>query len=407
MISAKDRQIIKDLALRVAEISAHPLQDIKRKEWIRHNKMQHLAPRVLIFPFDCWKEIIPADILEVSHPYLREIEFELRKKIYHWEHFRDDTVIEPFINIPCVMDEHQDWGLGIKHQYSTKIDGAYGFLPTLTDEEDLHKMMSITHEYTFDDDETLRRIAMVKDIVGDALQVDAYVPFYTASLVFELIHLRGFSQMLLDFYDNPDFFHKVMGYMCDSMLHVFKTMEKEKRLTLNNRDQYLPSGSLGYSDELPQDGFDGHVRLKDLWGFADTQEFTDVSPPMWQEFAFNYQLKLLKEFGLISYGCCENLDKKLDHVLTIPNIRKISISPWTDIRLAAQKIERKAIFCRKPNPAKVIFGFHKDNLKKEIEELLQVAGRCNLEIVLKDIQTCNGHPEHLKEWVDITQACCK
>ena len=78
-------------------------------------------------------------------------------------------------------------------------------------------------------------------------------------------------------------------------------------LTLNNENVYIGSGGFGFTDELPQPGFDGRVRLKDLWGSASTQIFVDVSPAMHEEFALQYEARVLNRFGLVTYGCCEPL----------------------------------------------------------------------------------------------------
>lgn len=408
MVNNKDRQIIQKLAGRIAEISSLPRNQIKRKEWIDHNDLKKVAPRVLIFPENAWTELLPKDSLECEDMFLRQIEYDLKQKIYHFEHFHDDYVFEPIIHLPVVHNEHQDWGLMVKHHYTSEKNGSYDFIPSLNGEKDLEKMMSIKHEYTFDDKETARRLYLLKEILADTIKADTYIPFYTASIVFELVNLRGLMQLMLDPYDNPDFLHKVMRFMCDSMKNIFKTMEREGRLTLNNGDMYLPSGTVGYTKDLPKDGHDEkNIRLCDIWGFADTQEFTDVSPEIWAEFVYPYQLEILKEFGLVYYGCCEKLDKKFDYILNIPNIRKISVSPWTDISIASEKIGRKAVYCRKTPPFPVICGFNEKDIREDIKNVLNAARNCNIEFVLKDTHTINGHPEYLDKWVDIAQDLCK
>ena len=65
-----------------------------------------------------------------------------------------------------------------------------------------------------------------------------------------------------------------------------------------------------------------------MWAYAESQEFVSVSPEMTREFAIDYEKRLLENFGLSAYGCCDNLEKKLPDVLSISNIRRISVSPW-------------------------------------------------------------------------------
>ena len=55
-------------------------------------------------------------------------------------------------------------------------------------------------------------------------------------------------------------------------------------------------------------------------------------------------------------GCCEPLDRKMDIVEKIPNLRKVSITPWADVNVAAESIGKKYVLAAKPNPASVAFG---------------------------------------------------
>ena len=55
-----------------------------------------------------------------------------------------------------------------------------------------------------------------------------------------------------------------------------------------------------------------HVRLKDMWGFAERQETLGISPEMFREFIFPYQNGILERFGLNCCGCCEPLESLPD-----------------------------------------------------------------------------------------------
>ena len=109
----------------------------------------------------------------------------------------------------------------------------------------------------------------------------------------------------------------------------------------------------------------------------------------------------MAECGLVYYGCCEPLDKKIDILEKIPNLRKVSITPWADVKVAAEAIGRKYVLSSKPNPASVaVSRLDPANLKKEITSILDACARngCACELVLKDISTCCGRPENIFEW---------
>ena len=94
----------------------------------------------------------------------------------------------------------------------------------------------------------------------------------------------------------------------------------------------------------------------------------------------------------------------MDIVEKIPNLRKVSITPWADVNVAAESIGKKYVLAAKPNPASVAVGaLDKDNLKKEISGILNACAKngCSCDLVLKDISTCCGRPQNIFEWEHI------
>ena len=68
-----------------------------------------------------------------------------------------------------------------------------------------------------------------------------------------------------------------------------------------------------------------------------------------------YDRQWLSRFGLTHYGCCEPVHNKIDMLRTIPNLRRISISPWTDLEKAAHWVLREVLSL--PAPPPVARGF--------------------------------------------------
>ena len=131
---------------------------------------------------------------------------------------------------------------------------------------------------------------------------------------------------------------------------------------------------------------------------------------MHEEFDIGYMIETVGRCGLVYYGCCEPLDNKIDIVEKIPNLRKISITPWADVDVAADAIGGKYVLSSKPNPAKVaVSRLDKEDLKREIHRILGACKRngCNTDIVLKDISSCHGRPENIFEWEQIVMDMVK
>lgn len=160
---------------------------------------------------------------------------------------------------------------------------------------------------------------------------------------------------------------------------------------------------VAYTNELPQsDWKEGQpVRLKDLWGFAESQETVGVSPQMFAEFVLPYQMPLLEKFGLNCYGCCEPLHDRWEYIKNIPNLRRVSVSPWCDQEIMAEKLGKNYIFSRKPNPSLVCVSFNEDVIRRDIRNTLKIAEGCVLEIILKDTHTVQNDPRRISRWVEI------
>ncbi|HEX2998832.1 MAG TPA: hypothetical protein VHR86_01135, partial [Armatimonadota bacterium] len=118
-----------------------------------------------------------------------------------------------------------------------------------------------------------------------------------------------------------------------------------------------------------------------------------------------YERRLLAPFGLNGYGCCEDLSRKLDAVLTIPNIRRISIAPSADVDRCAERLQGRAIFSWKPNPAHLVGDFNPERVRAMIRHTIEVAAvnGCVLEIILKDTHTCEQHPERFDQWTQVAR----
>ncbi|KKT45138.1 MAG: hypothetical protein UW35_C0043G0012, partial [Candidatus Collierbacteria bacterium GW2011_GWF2_44_15] len=143
------------------------------------------------------------------------------------------------------------------------------------------------------------------------------------------------------------------------------------------------------------------VRFKDRWGFGESQETVGVSPELFGEFIFPYQLPILSRFGLNCYGCCEPVDKRLKYILQIPNLRRVSVSPWADQSVCAEKIKGIAVYSRKPNPSLLSASFNEEELKKDVRSTLEATKgiRNQVEIIMKDTHTCGNDVTRFTRWV--------
>ena len=402
MITSDEKKILRDLAKRVVEIANLSIMAERREIWKKHNSLQPIRPMILIFPEGSWGELLPQSVLKCQGKKARSIEWNLRSRIYYHEHFMDDTVAEKEWIVPKVV-YNTGWGLARQHIPSTEARGAWLFDPVIKIPSDLKKLK--TPEVIYDEAASEQNLIEAQELFGDILDVKQKgVSRISFHLMNQYTGLRGLSEVMLDMYENPGMLHDAMSFLEEGHKHIVQQYVDMNLLSLNNDITYHNSGGVGYTDELPKPSFDpNRVRLCDMWGSAEAQEMAQVSPQMHAEFSLAYEKRLLEPFALNGYGCCEDLTRKLDDVFTIPNIRRISISPWADVDVCAEKLQDKYIFSWKPQPAHLVGKFNPQLVRDYIKHTLDAAKNCVLEMILKDTHTCEHHPERFDQWTQIAR----
>lgn len=405
--SDTERTVLRDLAAQVAEAAANPIQAKRAGLIKRLNHLQPIRPVVLAFPEGGWPDLVPESSLECRGELLRQWESHLRGMVFRHEMIRDDFPITADFPVRPVVHTG-DFGLHETKQKS-EAHGSYAWDAPLKSPEDLAKLHVQSVEV--DHAETARRMDLANDLFGDILSVRRHgMLWWTAGLTQEFVFLRGLEQLMYDMYDHPQFVHDLMALLRDNMMHRIDTLEAEGVLWLNNGpNDYVGSGGLGYTDELPAEGFDGTVRPRDMWILSESQETVGVGPDQFEEFILPYQKPLMERFGLVCYGCCEPLDKRLDLLLReVPTLRRVSISPWCDREVAAEKLGDRYVFSWKPNPSHVCSPTPAwKEAEQAIRETLRMAQGCCVEMILKDTHTFCGDPTRIGRWVEMARTAAE
>jgi hypothetical protein len=283
--------------------------------------------------------------------------------------------------------------------------GARHFDPVIKDPSDLAKLRF--PEIAYDETATLNAFGEMQALFGDILDVTLKgIQHISYHLMSQYTALRGLEEVMMDMYAEPQMLHDAMAFLEEGHRRILKQYVDQNLLSFNNDNTYHSSGGNGYTDELPQPDADPRQpRPQDLWASAEAQEMAQVSPEHHAEFILPYEKRLLQPFGLTGYGCCEDLTRKLDDVLTIPHIRRISISPWADVAQCAEKLKGNTIFSWKPNPAHLVGRFNEEAVRDYVRHTVSVAKRqgCVLEVILKDTHTCEHHPERFDRWTQIAR----
>ena len=94
-----------------------------------------------------------------------------------------------------------------------------------------------------------------------------------------------------------------------------------------------------------------------------SQLFVSVSDTMFNEFVPPYYQPYYARYGIAQFGCCDPLHNRIEAIRTIPNVRKISMSPWaycagvSPKSLAVLSCDLDRVITRFPEQAELIRAF--------------------------------------------------
>lgn len=363
---------------------------------------------LLVFPEGGWSDLLAADDslrVRCSDPLLRAIEWEMRHEIYTFEHFDADNVPTPFISVPKAIST-TGWGVEARWEMSEQEHGARKFDPVIAEESDLDKMKF--PEVTHDAELSQRRLEAVSEIFDGILPVKlggvGHVGFHLFS---QWTALRGLEEVLMDMIAEPEFTHRAISFLAEGNRRLVEQYEQMGLLDFNHDNTYHSTGGNGWLESCPGPApRPGQPATRaQMWASAEAQELTVVSPAMHEEFALRYEKSLLEPFALTGYGCCEDITDKCGLVMDVPHLRRISISPFTNVARSAPQVGSRAIFSWKPRPTDLVGQFNPERIRSYLCENIAECRRagCNFEVILKDTHTCEGHPERFDDWSRIAR----
>lgn len=400
-ISAKDRETIRGLAERYGEIAHLDVQKERIDRYYKTNAMEAVRPVVLISEIP-WGEIKDDALVCTCSGELRGIEGNLRRTLYQWDHFQADMVVLPAYR---VAKRIKSTGIGISiEEKEIKSDtgsniSAHEYVDILKTDEDLAKLC--LPEITYNKADTEKAFALASEVFDGIMPVKLCGHALQSNIWDTIARFRGVDSLLMDLVMRPEFMHATAQRFSDIVESQFRQYEELDLLDPNQLELHC---TVACTNELPASDFDGKVRRKDVWGRCAAQIFGSVSPDMHDEFDLAYNEKTFGGCGLLYYGCCEPMDRKIDILRKrFKNLRKVSITPWADPERAAEAMGKDLVMAAKPNPANVCSKtFNPKPVEEEMSRYLKACKRhgTTCEFVLKDISTIANNPVTLTKWAE-------
>lgn len=392
MFSDKDRTIVRDLASQVAELAKSDEYEARRKRWRDVNELRKpdRAP-VWCRPAAAWQEILPAGSIKCEDRVCQGVERALRQHLFKHD-VGDDHIVEPWWGVPTVFlrDTDYEWGVRTRHLTGSTELGGFHYDPPIKDPKDYESVTVPT--FTYSPDQTEEAASRMDDLLGDILpvRITSSMPLHALLNVY-LDQLRGMASMLEDLAFRPHVVHRVLAKMLEGVLRSLRAVEDTGMLTPNHFDPMTCSDPIGGAS-------DGKTRLHNLWISANSQEFQEVSPAMWEEFLLNYQMPIFQQFGRVQYGCCEDLTQKIGGVLRIPNLRVFVSSYWTDLDKVVEACGSNYTIMWRQLSADVTVSTDWDRVRKHLREGMQKMKGGYYQVVMREIQTLGPNPKSLHEW---------
>lgn len=401
ILTSKEVDVLRRLGERIAEIAALPVHREKAMLWQKMNDLQQERPMVWINEIP-WHEMNVNNELTIqtNHPWARELEQSLRRTIYQWDHLPCDMIVNDYLDCPVVYHT-TDFGIveDVEIVYTDQENDIYSrhFNVQIKEPEDIEKIkipritsMPGATQFSYDAMERIFSGIIPVKILGQT-----HIWFTPWDF---LIRWWGVEEAMLDLCLRPEMVHQAYEKMVDAWMDELDQFEAQNLLSLDCNNTRIGSGGYGYTSDLPGKTYDpDHVRPHNMWGCSNAQIFVSVSPEMHWEFALEHDLRWLERFGLTYYGCCEPLDGKAGILSRVPNLRKVSVSPWVDIHKAVENLGDQYVLSRKPSPS-VFIKWDIEEARRHLTEFKNAAKGCHVEFIMKDISTVKYQPQALWEW---------
>lgn len=403
MISQKEREILRELAGRQLEIANSEENRQCVEAWYAHNDFTGKRP-MLHIEIDTFEEELFPPMMRCTDAQARRLERDLYHNFYNFEVFRDDKAVPGYFPVEWKSYFHP-FGFEVARQ-SPSDSGArqigHRFLHPITDLERDFETLGPSR-YGVDKAGTLAYLHLAEDVFGDILPVRTAMQCLYAVPTQQVVHLMGMEAMMMAFYDCPEIFHRLMSRLADDTIAWFEEMERDGFLLPTSGFERLGQGSFCFTHGLPHSP---PVKTNDVWGFLDSQETVCISPDMFAEFIFPYYQQIAERYGRLSYGCCEPVDPVWQSLSKLPNLAKVSISPWCNQAVMGENLRGKNIvFHRKPSPNYLGLAgpLDEEAVRAHIRETVEAARGCTLEITQRDVYSVEGDCEKVKSYVRLVR----
>ncbi|MBR3928922.1 MAG: hypothetical protein IKJ65_07985 [Clostridia bacterium] len=404
MISIRDKERLRELACKHMEYATNAENDRILNSWHALSRGKRETPTVRLLFSNFMDEVVD-NRLVCENEQARSVERRLVSGLVGRELFNDDTPIAPYFPVSWSVNFTL---FGVQPVKSRSIDPkAKGFHiePVIENlEADFDKLRG--GGFSVDRADTEKNFRFAEEIFGDILPVKMTMGSLTGAITNPLVQLMGMENYYFAMYDTPDALHALMDMATGLYEDYYDFLERERLLLPTSEFSPVAQESFAFNSELPTDKAE---KTTDVWGFLESQETTAVSKEMFGEFVYPYQDRLVKKYGLLSYGCCERVDAIWpDYLSKWKNLRKLSVSPFNNENRIGEYLRgSNVVYYSKPRAEYVTNPGPMDEnaLRKSFKNVCEAASGCLFEIAQREVGTIFGDYSRGKRYVEILKEC--
>lgn len=398
-VSQKDREILREIAARKAALAHSARNDEILKMWDNQAKGIRDTPTVRLL-FSNFPEQVVGSRLRCEGESARKLESQLLASLVGRELFDDDTPLSDRFEVE-LFTTISPFGTP---PHLTRMQGNSGYhIDPLTDDIEADIDLFRGGSFKVDPEGTKEWCAFADSIFGDILPSKIVQSSLKAQITNPLIKMIGMETYYVSMYDAPETLHEIMEMATNVFESYYDHLEQNGLCLPTNGFSMVRQESFAFTEELPAEG--PITSTKQMWGFTEAQEATAISPDMFGEFVYPYYDRLVKRFGLLSYGCCERVDTLWEkYISKWKNLRKLSVSPFNDERKIGEFLRgSNIVYYSKPRAEHVtnVGPLDEEVILNYFKEVCECASGCLFEVAQREVGTIYGDFARGKRYVEL------
>ncbi len=400
-VTMKDREILRELAARKAALANCVRNDEILEMWNKQAKGIKDTPTVRLLFSNFPREVIDPR-MRCEGKEARKLERQLLSSMVGRELFDDDTPISDRFEVNIFVKGSP---FGATPNITRAKDSIGYHIEPLTD--DIEEDFDIFRNggFTVDMEGTKEWCAFADSIFGDILPSRIMQSSLKGAITNPLVKLVNMETYYMSMYDCPEKLHELMDMATTVYEKYYDYLEENKLLLPTNGFSCLNQESFSFTDELPSEG--EITSTNQVWGFLESQETTAISPAMYGEFVYPYFDRMVKRFGLLSYGCCERVDNLWeDYLSKWDNLRKLSVSPFNNEEQIGEYLRgSRVVYYSKPRAEYLTNQgpIDEDAIRNCFKGISLAASGCLFEVAQREVGTIFGDYERGKRYVQLAK----